>query len=266
MNMLTFRNAPSLSTQPARPGALALAITVLILGLGATGQAKADWAVNDRVLINRSASQWDKENSQRDQIKQDMNDRLDSMRKLGNYSKAGDKLKEPEGDEKIPDEAPSQSQDLTVANFCKAPASGTGVQTQQYNLCQELAKTERAQYTYAMKVYKNTQERYKAFEKIQRERENIGSNDAGKLADNTNKLVALMTLMEIDKQQSDSYQQAYAARVAYINKSIQHLSKQAIDGNPGSFSMTGALGQVAALGVLAGSLETLHTEKTPWKK
>jgi hypothetical protein len=261
MDTRTPRNASNTCMQSVRPGTLALAMAVLVSGLGTIGQAKADWAVNDRVLIRDSKSQWNKENDKRDEIQRDLNERLDSMRTLGGYSKAGDKLKEAEGDEKIPDEAPSQTQDMTVANFCKAPSSGTGVQTQQYNLCQELVKTERAQYTYAMKVYKNTQERYKAFEKIQKEREQIGNNDAGKLADNTNKLVALMTLMEIDKQQSDSYQQAYAARVAYINKSIQHLSKQAIDGNPGSFSMTGAIGQVAALGVLAGSLKELRSGK-----
>lgn len=261
MNMSTSRNASGTLTRPVRSGASAFAAVALVFGLGAAGQAKADWFVKDRELIRESQNQWREENEKRKEIQKDLNDRLDSMRTLGSYNKAGEKLKEPEGDEKIPDAAPSQTQDMTVANFCKAPSSGTGVQTQQYNLCQELVKTERAQYTYAMKVYKNTQERYKAFEKIQKEREQIGNDDAGKLADNTNKLVALMTLMEIDKQQSESYQQAYTARVAYLNKSIQHLSKQAIDGNPGVSSLTGAFGQAAALTFLAGSLETLHTTK-----
>jgi hypothetical protein len=261
MDTRTSRNASNTLLRPFRPGALALAVAGLILGLGTTHQAKADWAVKDRELISKSETQWNRENDKRNEIQRDLNERLDSMRNVGSYTKAGEKLKEAEGDEKIPDETPSQTQDMTVANFCKAPSSGTGVQTKQYDLCQELVKTERAQYTYAMKVYKNTQERYKAFEKIQKEREQIGNNDAGKLADNTNKLVALMTLMEIDKQQSQSYQHAYSARVAYLNKSIQHLSKQAIDGNPGSFSMTGALGQAAALTTLAGSLEAAHTQR-----
>lgn len=245
---------------PVRFGAL----TVAVFGLVLSGQARADWAVKDRELIKNSGEQWKKENEKREQIRTETNERLDSLRNIGNYTSAGEQFKEAEGDEKLPgNDAPSATQDLKVENFCKAPESTGGVQSKQYDLCQELVKTQRAQYTYSMKVYENTKVRYEAFKKIQEERSGIGASDAGKLADNTNKLVALLTLMEIDKQQSDSYMRAYSARVDYLNKSMQHLSKQAIDGNPGSAEgfIGDTIGKAAAVGVLGAALETLKSNK-----
>ncbi len=226
-------------------------LAVALVALGGAGPAQADWKVKDETLIKDSKDQWKTENEQRD-----------SLRRIGAYQSAGEKLEEPKDDEVLPKDRPSETVDLDVSKRCKEPDKKEGVAGQQYNLCQEIVKTERAQYTYSMKVYENTKKRYEAFDRIQKEREKIGENDAGKLADNTNKLLALLTLMEIDKQQHDTYMAAYSARLHYLNKSVEELTRQTIGGDPGAKKSFGAdlAGRAAGLATLALALDALKTE------
>lgn len=216
--------------------------------LGVSEAARADWKVRDQTHIDQSKEQWKTSTS------------------IGSYTSAGEKLTEPKDDEVLPKDKPSETVDLDVAKRCPTPKNNDGVIGQQHNLCKELVKTERARYTYSMKIYEVSKKRYEAFDAIQKERETIGQNEASKLADNSNKLLALSTLIQLDKQQYEAYMSAYAARIDYLNKSSEHLTNQALNGSPGSESsaaslISNAAGRAAAVGAMKLILDNVQAKR-----
>ncbi|WP_454831793.1 hypothetical protein [Pseudoxanthomonas wuyuanensis] len=232
-------------------------LMVPFLALLVAGNAQAQWQVVDNELIRNSERQWDKENDARD----DIIERLDSLRTVGSASSAGEKAEEPE--ELLNADQPSQANHLDESKRCPTP-SASGVAQQQWQFCQEIVRTELAQYKYSLKMYELTKKRHERLVEIERERENLGSTDEGKLQDNTNKLLALLSLMEIDRQQQKTYMDAYAARLHYLRESRDLLTEQALRGAKGGSlgdTVAGSIGGLIGGGVMAAALEAVRTER-----
>lgn len=160
----------------------------------------------------------------------------------------------------LPPEAP-QVDGVTVPSI--PPGTGSSVQQQQWNICKEIYETERAQFKYSLMMSELAQKRYERLQQIQQQRGNINSSNVGELTSNTNKMLALLTLIQIDQQQHKTYNDAYAARLAYLNAMSARLGQQAVNGTRGTDTGTGSggggsggpgpdetLGDWAAMGVM----------------
>ncbi|UNT99598.1 hypothetical protein KBQ49_02505 [Xanthomonas translucens pv. translucens] len=62
-------------------------------------------------------------------------------------------------------------------------------------------------------MYDITDKRLGRLREIERARQSIKPEEIGKLEDNTNKLIALKTLMDIDRQQTEAAMFAYEKRL-----------------------------------------------------
>ncbi|MBT2746923.1 MULTISPECIES: hypothetical protein [unclassified Lysobacter] len=196
-----------------------------------------------------------------------VNGNLKKLTKLGSAKNSGDDAKEPE--EKLNEQTPSSQVDKTVEDRCPNPGATSGAAQQQWQLCQDIAKTELAQYKYSMAMYKLALERQKRLKEIENERSNLGGEDQGKLQDNNNKLLALLSRMEVDQQQRSAYMDAYSARLTYLRSVRDMLSHEVLRGKDGGSAGAGgggvSGGGKAAAG-LAGILlmkATLESLKSP---
>ena len=117
------------------------------------------------------------------------------------------------------------------------PPSPNGVAQQQWTICKELLETEKAQFKYNLMMSDLAQKRFDRLQVIQRERRNnIDDDNAGRLESNTNKILALLTLIQIDQQQQKAYNDAYAARIAYLRSMQDRLGQKAYKGTGGGGS------------------------------
>lgn len=193
-----------------------------------------------------------------------VNGNLKKLTKLGSAKNSGDDAKEPE--EKLDEQTPSSQVNKTVEDRCPNPGATSGAAQQQWQLCQDIAKTELAQYKYSMAMYKLALERQKRLKEIENERSNLGGEDQGKLQDNTNKLLALLSRMEVDRQQRSAYMDAYSARLTYLRSVRDMLSNEVLRGKDGGGAGGGGSGGGKAAAGLAGILlmkATLDSLKTP---
>ncbi|ETC82612.1 type IV secretion system protein VirB5 [Xanthomonas hortorum pv. carotae str. M081] len=101
---------------------------------------------------------------------------------------------------------------------CSSTTAGTPVATQQKEGCELIQRTRNSQYNYMVAMYDITTKRLERLRKIEQERTEIKDNELGKLEDNTNKLIALKTLMDIDRQQMESAMFAYQTRLGFLTK------------------------------------------------
>ena len=90
--------------------------------------------------------------------------------------------------------------------------------TQQKEGCELIQRTRNSQYNYMVAMYDITKKRLERLRKIEQERTEIKDTELGKLEDNTNKLIALKTLMDIDRQQMESAMFAYQTRLGFLTK------------------------------------------------
>ena len=234
-----------------------VAWAVSVLACVWTGQAPAQWHVIDRDLIRESQQQWKREN----ELREEANRRLDNLQTLGKHEAAGDEAEEPvvKLDASNPGGAVSISQDKR----CPGPPGKGAVLKQQHQLCQEIVTTELARYTYALKMHELTRTRYERFEAIQQEREGLEEGQQGRLQDNSNKLLALMSLMEIDRQQYRTYMDAYEARLAYLSAARDRLTQDALHGKKdgGVLGAGGIVGGVVGGAALKAALELAKTRQ-----
>ena len=160
-----------------------------------------------------------------------------------------------EPEEQLSRNGPSSAVSMGEADRCPRP-SAQGVAQTQWALCKEAYKTELAQYNYALQMYEVTRKRQEYLDQLKRERAGLAAHEIGKLQDNTNRLLILMSQMEIDRQQHDSYMAAYNARMVYLQQASKTLSQQALDGtrsDGGGGGLTGGGGGGGgAAGVVAG--------------
>ena len=164
---------------------------------------------------------------------------LYDQQKLGTAKSAGAIAKDPE---ELLDTSNPSSVMIGVDDRCPATLA-QGVPQQQHQICQELVKTELAQYRYSLQMYQQAKDRHARLQEIENERSHLNAEDQGKLQDNSNKLLALISLMEIDRQQQKTYMDAYEARLRYLHAAQDLLTQQALAGNGSIWS--GVVGGVA---------------------
>ncbi|QWP76225.1 hypothetical protein J5226_21970 [Lysobacter sp. K5869] len=169
-----------------------------------------------------------------------VNGNLKKLTKIGGAKKSGDDAKEPE--EKLDAKEPSAQVKKSVDDRCPNPGGAAGAAQQQWQLCQEIVKTELAQYKYSMTMYELARKRQERLQEIENDRSNLGGEDQGKLQDNTNKLLALLSRMEVDRQQSRAYMDAYSARLTYLRAVRDMLSNEVLRGKDSGGGAGGAGG------------------------
>lgn len=240
---------------------------VLMLGLSA-GQAFAQgsWEVNDS-----QAGQYLEEirnglGKKGETDKGTANGKLNNMMTIGSAKKSGDPAPEPT--ETMEKDKPSQVA-KTLEQRCPANSNATDQSLKDlHTICEELVKTETAQYNYSLAMYDIFKKRKERLDEIENNRGNLSSSDQGKLQDNSNALLALMARMELDMNQYRFYMEAYAARTTYLKTVRDTVSNQVVNGKGKDNSMLGSIGREAlGAGVLKGALEAMKTDaiQSPWK-
>lgn len=222
-----------------------LATVCVVISLSAVGNANAQWQVVDNDA-NRTLSEI-KDRLGDGNVNENL-EKLHEQQQIGAHQSAGEQAKDPE--EVLDKDKPMGTvmTDIGVDQRCP-PTDAQGVAQQQWQLCQLIVQTELAQYKYSLKMYETAKQRYERLKAIQDERSNIGADEQGKLQDNSNKLLALLSLLEIDRQQQRSYMDAYAARLNYLKAARDTLTKQALSGNPNA--ATSIIGGEILAGALA---------------
>lgn len=140
----------------------------------------------------------------------------------------------------LDDENASASVTMDEDTRCPSPGSAPVAQ-QQWQLCKEIHQTEIAQYQYSVKMFELTRKRQQYLDLLKQQRAGFGAHETGKLHDNTNRVLLLMSQMEIDRQQQRTYMDAYAARLNYLNQMSKTMSQHALEGNKGSGGGIGSL-------------------------
>ncbi len=223
--------------------------------LSMAGAASAQWEVVDKDLNTKT---------------KEIQDSL----KLGKKPKdkdSGTEVDKPKEEIKVvPD-------DYGIAD-CSSTTAGTPVATQQKEGCELIQRTRNSQYNYMVAMYDITKKRLERLRKIEQERAAIKDTELGKLEDNTNKLIALKTLMDIDRQQMESAMFAYQTRLVFLTKQQDAQAwaamrgKKAPSGDPssqGAGSFFENLGStladfgtsVVAGGVMKVALDSVRSDK-----
>lgn len=169
----------------------------------------------------------------------------------------------PEPEEKLQHAQPTQSGvNMNADNRCKQATSG--IAQQQYQLCREIVNTELAKYNYSLKMYEVTTQRQRYLDELKRQRASIQSHEVGKLQDNTNRILLLMSQMEIDRQQQQTYMDAYVARIGYLQEASKTLSQQALEGkgsSSGPGGVGGLIGGAVGIGTLKLALDAAQSKR-----
>lgn len=238
-----------------RAAALALAkATVLMLGLAA-GPACASWEVNDSQAakyLDRILKSIGEDES--------VNKKLDDMSK---FKRERDGIEAaPEPTEQLNKTRPSQV-NKSIEERCPRGESADQAATQLWQICQEIVKTEAAQFDYSLTIYDTFKKRKETLEKIERDRTGFGASEQGKLQDNTNALLSLMARMDLEFRQYKLYMEAYSARLQYLRSVRDMVSNEVLNGQKGS--VVGNFGRDATgAAILIGVLEGLKTKRTEW--
>ena len=223
-------------------------LIVIALAVSTIGGAQAAWQVTDE-----RAQDYLKQINQRvgnGNVNSRLNDIYDAYR-LGSASRAGDAEPEPSGSEKLSRSAQSTA---SVGTDERCPPARGELASTQRQICQEMIDTERAKYTYSLRMYDLTEKRMRRLKDLEDERSRLGDRDYGKLQDNSNRILALMSLIQIDAQRHRTYMDAYDARMSYLVSTRDALSRQALHG--ASSPSIGSIGSaVVGGGALALALE-----------
>jgi hypothetical protein len=209
------------------------------------GGAQAAWKVDD-----------DETQRKVDTTNDRLRDIYNSL-KIDRSATAGDPKPEPEptdATEKL-DHSSMTTVSVTAGDRCPSATVG-GLAIKQNRLCNDIVNTEKAKYMYSLRMYDLSVKRWDRLKEIQRERQNINDDELGKLEDNTNKLLSLIALMEIDRQQHQVYMAAYDARLSHLAAARDTLSKQALNGSSG-----GWVGTAIGGGVLIAALEAAKSHR-----
>ncbi|WP_248279368.1 hypothetical protein [Xanthomonas campestris] len=195
----SFHSAPTSSVSQEAKNTMAITFrhfSQLFMGLvllSMAGAASAQWEVVDK----------------------DLNEKVEQIRK-NQTIKNGDG-KESSGKEvEKPKEALKKIPDDFGVSACSASTSGTPVSSVQKQVCEMTQRTRNAQYNYMVAMNEITTKRLERLRTIEEERKKIGDQKIGELESNTNKLLALKAMMDIDRQQMESAMFAYDKRLAYL--------------------------------------------------
>jgi len=229
-------------------------------GLLVMGSAHADWRVIDNEANKKLGTIQDRLG--KGDVNQNLKD-LYNQQKIGGYESAGTMAKDPE--EVLDDNKPMGLllKDIGLEDRCPATKATLlpGAAQTQWQICRLLVQTELAQYKYSLKMYQVAKDRHQQLDNIQKERGKLKPEDQGKLQDNNNKLLALIALMEIARQQQKTYIDAYDVRARYLIAARDTVSKTVLNGDPLKKLASGALGYAT----LEAALKLLETDKKDWR-
>jgi len=225
--------------------------------------AFAQWEVIDNKQIEENEKNTDK-----------LKDKLDEIRKA-NLVGAKDKDKASGDEVEKPKEELKKVDDSYGVSQCASSTSGTSVSSEQQKTCELIQRTRNSQYNYMVAMYDITAKRLERLRAIEKERQDIKPEEIGKLEDNTNKLIALKTLMDIDRQQTESAMFAYEKRLSFLTQVQSAGARAAMTGQtPPSATETGGgglfpgwsgLGDIASKlvggAVMEGALQAAKTSK-----
>jgi hypothetical protein len=110
-------------------------------------------------------------------------------------------------------------------------------------------------------MYEVTTQRQRYLDELKRQRANIRSHEVGKLQDNTNRILLLMSQMEIDRQQQQTYMDAYVARIGYLQEASKALAQQALEGKGDAGGLGGAIGGAVGIAALKVALESAQSPR-----
>ncbi|ASN00888.1 hypothetical protein CAB38_06340 [Xanthomonas citri pv. punicae] len=162
-------------------------------------------------------------------VDKDLNEKVDQIRK-NQTIKNGDG-KESSGKEvEKPKETLKKVADDEGVAACSASTSGTPVSDSQRESCELIQRTRNSQFNYMVAMYEITTKRLERLRTIEEERKKIGDQKIGELESNTNKLLALKAMMDIDRQQMESAMFAYEKRLAFLTELQTGAAKAAMAG------------------------------------
>lgn len=242
-------------------------VAVLVCGLTA-GQAfaQSSWEVNDSQAGEYLEEIRNGLGERGNEKKETVNGKLNSMMKIGSAKKSGDAAPEPT--EVLQKDKPS-AVEQPITQRCPSNQSSTDQSLKNlHTICEELVKTETAQYNYSLAMYEIFKKRKERLDEIENSRSGLSSSDQGKLQDNTNALLALMARMELDMNQYRFYMEAYAARTTYLKTARDNVSNKVVNGGSSDKSSLGTIGrEVFGAGVLKGAMDAMKTRRieSPWK-
>ncbi|MBN7134799.1 hypothetical protein A7A76_08715 [Lysobacter enzymogenes] len=238
-----------------------LAAALLGASLCTSAPAQNAWEVHDKHANDHLA-----EIEKRIGDDGNVNANLNKLAKIGSAKKSGDDAKEPE--EKLDAKDPSVQVKKSIEERCPNPGGSAGAAQQQWQLCQEIVKTELAQYTYSMTMYELSRKRQERLQEIEQERSNLSVGEQGKLQDNSNKLLALLSRMEVDRQQSRAYMDAYSARLTYLRAVRDMLSNEVLRGKDSGGGSSGS-GRIAAgvvgIATMKAALCAVASQRKNWR-
>lgn len=275
-----MNNAQRPAPQSRRRLHTAMAV-VMTAGLTISVGAWADWAVNDSKandkldLIQKAIGKQDGTvvNYQKNQStvgKGDFSPNAQNGDQQGRYKDPDVKFKST--DVTLTANASAKLTSITMDDSTRCPeptkpksdtpdggavtpsSGGDGIPEQQNKVCKDILETQKAQFKYNVMMSELADVRYQRLKDIEQQRGQIQPLEAGKLQDNTNKMLALIALIQIDQQQQKTYNDAYSARITYLQGVQERLSQMALHGNgkPGLKDIAGSLGEYATLGAALG--------------
>lgn len=127
-----------------------------------------------------------------------------------------------------------------------ANGNATSLQAKQWQVCKEIVETQQARFQYNVVMSELAEKRYDRLKQIREARQRIGNDEAGKLEENNNRMLALIAAVQIDQQQRAAYNDLYNARLAYLEGLQQRLSQKTLDGAPNPAADAIAMAGLAA--------------------
>lgn len=119
---------------------------------------------------------------------------------------------------------------------------------QQFQVCREIVETQQVRFKYNVVMSELAEKRYERLRQLREQRRSLRNDEAGKLQENSNRMLALIAAVQIDQQQRAAYNDVYEARLVYLEGVQQRLSQRTLDGKPN------VVAELATMGVLAASL------------
>jgi len=202
---------------------------VTVVALLGTGVAMAAWKVDDDESQRELGKIKDNLGNEGGSVTRHLNN---LNRKLQIQQRGGstpEMIVEPTGDEALNKTQPS-SVVVSMDQLCSAGAP-TPLGLQQQTLCQELAKTELAQYRFSLRMFERSKQNYDRLKQLDDHRRSLSSDDYANIEYNTNEVLALTALMDNDRDRYQTYMAAYQARVSHLQNSRSALTRNALKGN-----------------------------------
>lgn len=276
----TKRNDRSFLARRGRRARVLVLSSCVALALSVAGIASAQW----RVVDNEANQKLNDANSHLERISRRIGEasangegtgtvtgnlgELYRQQYLGEFDADNENIQaseNPKDDDLVPAGFPSSnSSGIELADRCPPPRAGAaGAAQRQWELCRDIVNTELAQYRYSLAMFELSRKRQSYLDELRSQRASINQHEIGKLQDNTNRILILMSQMEIDKQQHRTYMDAYAARINYLKQATTMLGRQVLDGNRAATSggLPGAIGGIFAGAMLKGILEAHQSNR-----